>query len=151
MKICEISPSNFNEWLAMGLELWPHYKKKQHVLEKVLQEELNSNKYKHYLIQNDANEYIGFINLSLRYDYVQGASSSPTAYIEGIYVKPEYRGQGVAKRLVNHALSWAQKQGCKELASDAELTNVVSQKFHERLGFKKVNTNVHYIMPIQKT
>ncbi len=131
----------------MGLALWPHHKKKE--LEKEFRADLKSSKYKHFLAQGKDSEYVGFINLSLRSDYVQGASSSPIGYVEGIYVKPKYRKQGVAKELIKHAEQWAKKQGCKELGSDAELRNTASQKFHENVGFKKAGTNVHYIRKIK--
>lgn len=147
MNFCEISEDNFNEWLLMGIALWPHYKKNK--LKKIFRSELKSDKNKHFLMQNKDGEYMGFINLSLRSDYVQGASTSPVGYVEGIYVKPRYRKQGVAKELVKQAEKWAKKQGCKELGSDTELSNTDSQKFHKKLGFKKADVIVHYIRKIQ--
>ena len=131
----------------MGVALWPHYKKAK--LSKIFRADMKSAKYQHFLAQNEAGEYLGFINLSLRSDYVQGATSSPVGYVEGIYVKPKYRKQGVAKELIIQAEKWAKKQGCKELGSDAELSNIDSQKFHKNLGFKKANVNVHYIKKIK--
>ena len=146
MNFCEISEDNFNEWLSMGLALWPHAKK---TLKKEFEADLKSDKYKSFLAQNEDGQYLGFINLSLRSDYVQGASSSPVGYVEGIYVKPKYRKQGIAKELIKQAKKWAKKQGCKELGSDAELKNTVSQKFHKNLGFKKDDVIVHYIKKIK--
>ncbi len=131
----------------MGIALWPHAKKNG--LEKEFRADLKSSKYKHFLAQNKDSEYLGFINLSLRSDYVQGSSSSPVGYIEGIYVKPKYRKQGVAKEFIKQAEKWAKKQGCKELGSDTELSNADSQKFHKNLGFKKADTIVHYIRKIK--
>ncbi len=107
MNFREISEDNFNEWLSMGLALWPHHKREE--LEKKFRVYLKSDKYKHFLAQNKDGEYLGFINLSLRHDYVEGSSSSPVGYIEGIYVKPKYRKQGVAKKLVKQAENWAKK------------------------------------------
>lgn len=51
------------------------------------------------------------MNLSLRHDYVPGATQSPVAYIEGIYVKENYRKQGLGKALIQHAEQWAIEQG----------------------------------------
>ena len=147
MNFCEISEDNFNEWLSMGVALWPRHKRKG--LEKVFRAELKSHKHKHFLAQNESGEYLGFINLALRSDYVQGSSSSPVGYVEGIYVKPKYRKQGVAKELIKQAEKWAKKQGCKELGSDTELSNIDSQKFHKNLGFKKADVIVHYIRKIK--
>jgi len=146
MDVCTVSADNFNEWLSMGLALWPHSQKSK--LEKEFRDNLKSSKHQQYLVQRNKDEYLGFINLSLRHEYVQGASSSPVGYVEGIYVKPEYRKQGVAKELIKQAEMWAEKQGCKELGSDTELKNTVSQKFHKNLGFKKDDVIVHYIKKI---
>ena len=146
MNFCEISNKNFNEWVSMGLALWPGHKKKG--LEKIFRSELKFDKYKHFLAQNADGEYLGFINLSLRNDYVEGSSSNPVGYVEGIFVKPKYRKQGVAKELIKQAEKWAKKQGCIELGSDTELRNVKSQKFHKNLGFKKAEVIVHYIKKI---
>lgn len=145
MNFSEISKDNFDEWVKMGIALWPHAKRR---LKKEFEAPLKTDTYTQFLAQNADGEYLGFINLSLRSDYVQGATSSPVGYVEGIYVKPKYRKQGVAKELIKQAEKWAKKQGCKELGSDAELKNRVSQKFHTNLGFKKDDVIVHYIKKI---
>jgi len=147
MNFCEVSEDNFEEWLLMGIALWSHAQKGE--IEKEFHAELELGKYKHFLAQNQNNEYLGFINLSLRSDYVEGSSSSPVVYVEGVYVKPKYRRQGVTKGLIKQAEKWAKKQGCKELGSDAEFSNAESQRLHKSLGFKKIDTTVHYIKKIK--
>lgn len=37
---------------------------------------------------------IGFAQCQLRQDYVEGTSSSPVGYLEGIFVQEAYRGKG---------------------------------------------------------
>lgn len=83
--------------------------------------------------------YIAFIHLSLRYEHVEGTSSSPVGYVEGIYVKPEYRKLGVGRQLIAAGEAWARQKGCIELASDAELSNEKSIDFHKKVGFTEVN------------
>ena len=70
---------------------------------------------------------IAFLSLSIRYDYVEGAKSSPVAYLEGIYVMEEYRQQHIARTLLEYAKKWSRKQGLHQLASDCEWNNVASQ------------------------
>ena len=147
MNFCEISKKDFNEWLRMGLNLWPHYKNKKEELEREFSDILKSFK-KTAFLGKDAGKSIAFINLSIRSDYVQGSKSNPVAYIEGIYVDPKYRRQGLAKELIKIAEQWALKNGCEELGSDAELENVNSQKFHKNLGFKEANKTVNFIKTI---
>ncbi|MFA6992204.1 MAG: aminoglycoside 6'-N-acetyltransferase [Candidatus Gracilibacteria bacterium] len=147
MNFCEISEDSFNEWVSMGVALWPHHTKKE--IEKEFRSQLSSDKYQTFLAQKQDGQLAGFINLSLRSDYVEGASTSLVGYIEGIYIKPEYRKQGVAKELIKVAEKWAKKCKCKELGSDTELSNIESQKFHKNLGFKKADTIVHFIKKIK--
>jgi aminoglycoside 6'-N-acetyltransferase I len=85
------------------------------------------------------NVAIGFAQCQLRYDYVEGTDSSPVGYLEGIYVVEDYRKQGVAKELLNACESWAKAKGCTEFASDCELDNVQSLRFHLNVGFEEVN------------
>ena len=84
-------------------------------------------------------EAIGFANVALRHEYVEGCDSSPVAYLEGIYVKPLYRRQGYARDLVEACQLWGKRQGCHEFASDCELNNQTSWAFHLAMGFLEVN------------
>ena len=80
---------------------------------------------------------MGFVELSLR-AYAEGCQSDNVAYVEGWYVAPEARGRGVGRALIEAAEDWARRQGCTELASDAQLDNAVSAAAHEALGFSEV-------------
>ena len=82
---------------------------------------------------------IGFAQCQLRHDYVEGTDTSPVGYLEGIYVRPEYRRKGIAKALLAACEAWAREQGCQEFASDCELTNYDSFRFHLALGFLEAN------------
>ena len=82
---------------------------------------------------------VGFAQCQLRYDYVEGTENSPVGYLEGIFVEKEYRGQGYAKELLSECQKWAKEKGCLEFASDCELDNVTSLKFHMAMGFEEAN------------
>lgn len=81
----------------------------------------------------------GFAQCQLRHDYVEGTDSSPVGYLEGIYIRPEYRRKGYAKELLADCEEWAEKKGCSEFASDCELDNDVSLQFHMAMGFEEAN------------
>ena len=82
---------------------------------------------------------VGFAQCQLRYDYVEGTENSPVGYLEGIFVEKEYRGQGYAKELLSECQKWAKEKGCLEFASDCELDNATSLKFHIAMGFEEAN------------
>lgn len=81
----------------------------------------------------------GFAQCSLRKDYVEGTSTSPVGYLEGVYIIDEYRNKGHARELVSACEKWAKDMGCSEFASDCELTNENSLRFHLSVGFDEVN------------
>ncbi len=139
----EVTSANASEWLSMAIQLWPEYDPGE--LSQIVSDGIQSKKYRRLLCQNDSGVYVGFIDLSLRHDYVEGSSTSPVAYIEGIYVKSDYRNLGVAKFMVSEAGNWAKQNGCSEIGSDTSLTNIDSQNFHERVGFEKSDVVVHFI------
>lgn len=125
------------------LELWPdcQYDEEYRNTLKIL----NDEEQQIYLALSGS-KVIGFIYLSLRRDYVEGVKYAPVAYLEGIYIEADYRKQGISKTFIEMAKSWSLGKGCVELASDAELTNQISQDFHEVVGFKEVNRIVCYTL-----
>lgn len=80
---------------------------------------------------------IGFAQCQLRRDYVEGTSTSPVGYLEGIFVQEAYRGKGYGRALATACESWAGEQGCSEFASDCELINSNSLAFHKAMGFEE--------------
>ena len=88
---------------------------------------------------------VGFAQCQLRHDYVEGTDSSPVGYLEGIYVLPGHRRQGIAKALLSACESWAKSMGCREFASDCELTNKVSLRFHLNVGFREANRIICFV------
>ena len=82
---------------------------------------------------------IGFAQCQLRHDYVEGTDSSPVGYLEGIFIEKAYRRKGFAKQLLAACENWAKEQGCTEFASDCELGNTESLRFHLSLGFEEAN------------
>jgi len=82
---------------------------------------------------------IGFAQCQLRHDYVEGTESSPVGYLEGIFVRPEHRGKGYARALLCACENWAAGRGCSEFASDCELSNADSLRFHLKVGFLEAN------------
>ena len=78
---------------------------------------------------------LGFAELSLR-PYAEDCRTSPVAFLEGWYVMPAARRQGVGRALVSAAEQWARDRGCHEFASDTELDNSMSAAAHRALGFE---------------
>lgn len=88
---------------------------------------------------------VGFAHCSLRYEYVEGAESSPTGYLEGIFIDAAYRRRGLAGELLAACEGWAKSQGCRELASDCALDNRDSLGFHLSSGFSEAGRIICFI------
>lgn len=84
----------------------------------------------------------GFLEAGLR-SHADGCDEShAVGYVEGWYVREDLRQQGIGAELVRAAEDWARGQGCKEMASDTQIDNVVSQRAHEALGFEIAERSV---------
>jgi len=140
--IVPVTKENENIWAELCVALWPHCK-----IDEML--ELRGGKeYKNEFLYSRENEFIAFISLSIRNDYVEGTDSSPVGYVEGIYVKPAHQSKGIARELVEFAKSWSRENGCAELASDCLVENEDSRAFHNKIGFKEANTVVCFTMKL---
>lgn len=88
---------------------------------------------------------VGYAQCQLRRDYVEGARPGPVGYLEGIYLEPDCRGQGLSRRLLERCEAWARGRGCRQFASDCDFGNAASQSFHRRAGFREVGRIVCFL------
>ena len=107
-------------------------------LEEKFEEKINSENAELFIKYVD-DFAIGFAQCGLRVDYVEGTKSSPVGYLEGIFIEDKYRCNGFAKELLKACEQWAKEKGCREFASDCELDNNESLKFHMAMGFEEAN------------
>jgi len=140
--IVPLTKENENVWAEMCVALWPDLS-----VDEVLRMN-HDGLFKNEFLYFEGNNPVAFLSLSLRSDYVEGSDSSPVGYIEGLYVKPEFRRKGIAESLVEHAKEWSKKFDCSELASDCVFDNDASQAFHTNVGFTEANKIICYIMQL---
>jgi aminoglycoside 6'-N-acetyltransferase I len=129
-------------WLDLRRALWP-YPASEHLAEMEQMCGLPA-RFGVFVAYDDARGALGFVEVSVRGDYVNGTESSPVGFVEGIYVVEAARNQGVARALIEAAESWVRANGCSELASDALLDNVASHAAHRALGFVETERVVYF-------
>ena len=130
------------EWRRMRHALWPEMSERENIQEtKALGE---GPKAFVRLALDGQGRAAGFVEATLRTDYVNGCETSPVAFLEGIYVEPGARRQGVARRLVEVVQQWARQMNCSEMASDALLQNTDSHGMHLGLGFEETERVVYF-------
>ncbi|WP_367272912.1 aminoglycoside 6'-N-acetyltransferase [Devosia sp.] len=143
VRVASATTADAADWLAMRTALWPGGRDEEHAAD--IAELLDDAGETINLIARGADgTALGFAEAALRRDYVNGCKTSPVAFLEGIFVTPEARGQGVARALVVAVEAWAREQGCSEFASDAALENFASLDMHRALGFVETQRVVFF-------
>jgi GNAT superfamily N-acetyltransferase len=99
--------------------------------------------WKVLVAERPAGGLCGFVEASVR-PFAEDFTTRPVGYVEGWFVDPDVRRQGIGRRLVKAAEEWAAVHGCVEMASDALLENAVSHKAHKALGFEESGRLVHF-------
>lgn len=147
MKVEPLTSLDSAGWLALRRELWPDTPVDAH-REEMRRFVAEPRRYVQYIVRSAGEQALGFAEASLRNDYVAGTSSSPVCFLEGLYVVPGARRQGIARLLVQAVAAWGAQRGCAEFASDTEIDNTLSQRVHRRLGFRETERIVCFNMPL---
>ena len=136
LTICRAEKEDALTVAKLAIQMW-----EDNVLEELAEEfaELIGSSEAAVFLGTVDGQAIGFAQCQLRHDYVEGTETSPVGYLEGVFVEEEYRKKGYAKQLLAACENWAKEQGCTEFASDCELDNTGSLKFHLSLGFEEAN------------
>ena len=128
-------------WPALRTALWPEASEQEHLRD--MADTLARGHCVMLAFDNDGSA-IGFAEVSKRNDYVNGTAGSPVGFLEGLYVAPSHRCQGVGRALVCAASSWATAEGLSELASDSLVENVDAYAVHRALGFIETERVVYF-------
>lgn len=146
MKIRKMADADKPKWLELRKALWPDCPADRHSLE--MEQSLRSDGVV-WLAEDSDEQVVGFAEVSIRRDHVEGTSSVPVPYLEGWYVIPSHRRQGIGRAFLKNAERWALEAGFSELASDAESDNHDGIRAHLDLGFREVGRSVHFVRPLR--
>jgi len=137
------SPENAadSSWLPLRCALWPDTSAQEHLREMA---DVLARGHCVLIASDDDGSAIGLVEASKRNDYVNGTAGSPVGFLEGLYVAPSYRRQGICRALVSAASAWAAAAGCSELASDSLVENVEAHAVHRALGFAETERVVYF-------
>lgn len=136
---------DYEKIAQLACELWPH-----HSIDEMCDEikEIIASDNDMIFTLYCYGEMVGFAHCSIRNNYVEGTHSNPIGYLEGIYIKEEWRKLGFATELISCCENWAKSKGCKEFASDCDISNNESIKLHKSSGFNEVSRLVHFVKEI---
>ena len=133
--------SDLDEWLRLRKRLWDATCDDDHKSEML--DVLDHFDSQLVLFAEAASgRLVGLLEASIR-PYVEDCETDHVGYLEGWYVEPDFRKQGVGRELVRQAETWARDHGCTEMASDAEIGNDLSLEAHLNLGYQETSRLVH--------
>jgi aminoglycoside 6'-N-acetyltransferase I len=108
----------------------------------------DSSAFRAFVARGPEGTLLGFAEVSIRRDFVNGCKHRPALFLEGIFTRPEHRGRGVARALCKAAGRWGLEQGCQEFASDVYLDDARSLAAHRGLGFVETERVVYFRKPL---
>jgi aminoglycoside 6'-N-acetyltransferase I len=129
-----------SSWAHMRGQLWGDHSLDEHLAE--IDAMLRSRKFFAYVALS-ADEPVGFAEVGYR-DYANGCSGRPVPFLEGIWVAPKHRRQGVGRSLVGRISTDLVKAGFAELGSDADIKNQRSHRAHAHWGFAETERVVYF-------
>jgi aminoglycoside 6'-N-acetyltransferase I len=135
VRIRHARPDDALSWATLRNELWPDQPLPELLEEAETFFSTEDARLAAVLVADKGGEdLVGFAELSLR-PYAEDCRTSPVAFLEGWYVTPSMRRQGVGRALVRAAEEWGRGQGCREFGSDTQFDNSTSIAAHLALGF----------------
>ncbi|MDH4221904.1 MAG: GNAT family N-acetyltransferase [candidate division Zixibacteria bacterium] len=140
MRIRKIAERDKSNWISLRAQLWTRAEPAR--LREEADDILKDRKWRVFVAKH-AGKLIGFIECSIR-DKAPGCETNRIGYIEGWFIAPAFRNQGVGKKLVEQGEKWAKDLGCREMASDTTSDYPLSPKAHKALGYKEVKRKFFY-------
>lgn len=135
MQARPMTETDVDHWLEMRRTLWPHTEAERHE-DEVASILANRSQKAAFVCCDESDVPIGFVEVFLR-QHVDGCSTTPVGYIEGVFVRSDCRRQGIATKLVEAAERWARVRRCRQMASGADLDDALGQQLHDRFGFEE--------------
>ena len=105
----------------------------------VMQSELEAS-HTYYLVAEVEGNLVGYAGTSQLAESVQ-------ADIQTIAVRPNQRGAGIGRALLNELFKEAKRKGAKEIFLEVRSDNTIAQKLYKLFGFKQIGLRKQYDQP----
>jgi aminoglycoside 6'-N-acetyltransferase I len=128
-------------WAEMRTALWPDETPPEH--DKTVDELLGDRDFLGLIAEATDDTAVGFAEIAVR-KYANGCDTRPVAFLEGVWVKPQFRRQGIGAGLIAHAEALLAARGFRELGSDTWIDDCTSQAAHLAWGFSETERVVYF-------
>mgnify|MGYP003294680617 CR=1 FL=1 len=92
----------------------------------------------HLFVATEGDVFVGMLTIGT---YV--SPSGKKAWIEDVVVDESFRGQGLSKLLVAHAIEFTQSKQIPTLMLTSNPKRVAANKLYQAMGFERKETNVY--------
>lgn len=137
----EMDAADRAAWTEMRAALWPMETLQAHA--EAIAELLADKEAWGFLAQTPEGDAAGFAEIAVP-KYANGCDTRPVGFLEGIWVKAQFRRRGAGARLIRHAETFLAARGFRELGSDTEIDNGISQAAHVAWGFFEMERVVYF-------
>ena len=137
---------DLDQMAEMRAMLWPDGSVAEHrcEIEKILATGRNGSLPMAIFVASENDMLAGFLEVGLR-SHADGCDPQrPVGFVEGWFVREDFRGRGIGRELMRAAEQWSREHDCREMASDTSIDHLDSQRAHEALGFEVVDRCVNY-------
>jgi aminoglycoside 6'-N-acetyltransferase I len=128
-------------WAEMRTALWPDETPPEH--DKTVDELLGDRDFLALIAETTDDTAVGFAEIAVR-KYANGCDTQPVAFLEGVWVKPQFRRRGIGAGLIAHAEALLAARGFRELGSDTWIEDRTSQAAHLAWGFSETERVVYF-------
>src|ERR1700674_1093381 len=99
-------------WAEMRSSLWPEHSASDHADD--IEELIRAEDAWSFIAGTAYGAHVGFAEVAI-HKYANGCETRPVPFLEGIWVKAEFRRQGVGTRLIRHVEAFVAERGFREI------------------------------------
>lgn len=93
--------------------------------------------------KDEAGKLMGMVSAQLVISTAEGA---PSAWVEDMVVRDEYRGQGIGRALLDNLLEWAKSKGATRAQLLVDLDNEPALGYYQHLGWQATRLGARRIL-----
>lgn len=106
---------------------------------RTIDEDIQANPEGVLVAEADDGTVIGYITTRVNHESLLG-------WIPNMGVRPELKGQGIGKQLMQQALAYLQAAGMTHVKIETLEPNQIGSHFYPQVGFQEVVRQIHYVM-----
>ena len=144
----EMGAADRAAWAEMRSALWPEETAQEHA--SGIDEILGDGDAWGFVAETVDGSPVGFAELAIR-KYANGCTARPVPFLEGVWVRAEFRRQGIGARLIAHVGAFAAGRGFHEIGSDTPIENLTSHAAHRSWGFSETERVVYFRKTLSET